>query len=190
MDDVKDFIKGYFPRRWFAEDAAGYDRLITMMAIGMKTGQDIVERVYAEAFVGTAVATLGEREALLALPSGQNLDIELRRNRIRARKWQRGGPTNKKDFEAALSQLSGGAKSRLNPDFPNFSVLYEIDTTNLNLPLLEEYILRNKLAHLAHAYHAKGFASEVLYSSPVETIVYTAQTPVCGAYTCGGGIGL
>jgi hypothetical protein len=130
--------------------------LLDAIVAVIKEGERIIEKIEAERLTKSSVDTLNEKERLLGIRSGENLSFEERRRRITVRKWERGGPTNTEEFEAAMTYLLGSL-TKIIPDYNNFSVLYEIEETgnHVNFNVAEEYVRRNKLGHLAHSYSVK-----------------------------------
>ncbi|MBG9798452.1 DUF2313 domain-containing protein [Brevibacillus laterosporus] len=168
--DIPSNLRGYFARRWFLHGGEEHERLLNILAAGISVCEEIAEKVLKEILVQTAEESLVNYEKELGLLSGENLSLEERQNRIIARNYERGGPTNTPDFERALSTLAN-AKAKVIPFYADFSVVYQLALNNhfqLNLGLLEEYVRRNKLAHLYHSF-------EISPSVEIIEIVETAK---------------
>ncbi|TPG74040.1 DUF2313 domain-containing protein [Brevibacillus laterosporus] len=187
--DIPSNLRGYFARRWFLHGGEEHERLLQILSSAITVCEEIAEKVLKEILVQTAEESLRNCEKELGLSSGENLSLEERQNRILARNYERGGPTNTADFERALSTLAN-AKAKVIPNYPDFSVVYQLALNNhfqLNLPLLEEYIRRNKLGHLRHSYSIGGLTNTLTYSTNrSEPIVYESIPLYCGAFYAGG----
>ncbi|MFD0682367.1 MULTISPECIES: putative phage tail protein [unclassified Paenibacillus] len=149
---VKQQLKRQLPRRWFQYNGTEMDRLLEVLAVGLYEGKKIVEKINKELPVSTSEDSFDEKEMMLGLNNGGSMNTEERRKRIIAKQWERGGPTNKAQFENALSYLTG-YEVELDADYMNFILLIKFNappSTLLNLPVIEDYIRRNKLAHLSH----------------------------------------
>lgn len=181
-----DLLRKFFPRKWFEDGASGIDQLLRMVAVAMHVSQSVVDKVYAELSAELAVMTLPDWERLLGLSSGQNLDLEPRRKRIISRQWQRGGPTNTVDFEAALS-LIFGVDVRVVSDSANYRMVIEWDegARAVVVDLAEEYIKRNKLAFLAHTYQPK-IETETIFVR-AKAYSWEENLPICGEFYCDDG---
>ncbi|MDO0944049.1 hypothetical protein QZ287_23970, partial [Brevibacillus laterosporus] len=76
------------------------------------------------------------------------------------------------------------------PNHNDYSVLYHLTVTSsfhLNLILLEEYIRRNKLAHLSHSYSIGSPSNTLSYfMAQKDPIVYESIPLYCGPFYAGG----
>lgn len=180
MDALKEQLKSYFPKRWFKFSGIDMERLLNAIVAVIKEGERIIEKIEAERLTKNSVDTLAEKERLLGLSNGEKLTLEERRRRIIVRKWERGGPTNTEEFEAAMSYL---LKTPVNiiPFFHDFLVIYEFQNTDkvINFDVAEEYIRRNKLGHLAHQYQAKNKEKEAIVVS-LNAYNHPIDFPICG----------
>ncbi|MDC0763489.1 DUF2313 domain-containing protein [Brevibacillus sp. AG] len=185
--DMQSNLRGYFARRWFLHNGEQFDRLIRLISVALSVSESVAATLLREAHVYTAVDTLSDAEKQLGLPSGDHLPIDERRRRIIARNYERGGPTSTKDFEAALSMLAN-AKATVIPLYSDFAVVYklEVGTAKLNLPILEEYIRKNKLAHLEHSYSLSETQSNLEFNSTQYPIVHISTYQACGTFSSGG----
>ncbi|TPG70778.1 DUF2313 domain-containing protein [Brevibacillus laterosporus] len=186
--DIPSNLRGYFARRWFLHGGEEHERLLQILSSAIVVCEEIAEKVLKEILVQTAEESLRNCEKELGLSSGENLSLEERQNRILARNYERGGPTNTADFERALSTLAN-AKAKVIPNYPDFSVTYHLEfskSPTLNLLLLEEYIRRNKLAHLAHSYQITPSTSLVQFFMAEKTTVYVSSYQECGTFVAGG----
>jgi hypothetical protein len=165
MDDIKEILRSYFPKRWFLYNGINMDRLLNGLIIAIEEGQRVIERIEREGRILTSVDSLDEKETELRIQSGEYLSLEERRRRIIARQWERGGPTNTEQFEKSMTYLLA-TPITIVPDYNDFSVAYEYEETghSINLDVAQEYIKRNKLAHLAHSYIGKTIGEKVIVS--------------------------
>jgi hypothetical protein len=179
MDALKEQLKSYFPKRWFKFSGIDMERLLDAIVAVIKEGERIIEKIEAERLTKNSIDTLAEKERLLGLSNGEKLTLEERRRRITVRKWERGGPTNTEEFEAAMSYLLGAA-AKIIPFFNDFLVVYEVQNINkpINFEVAEEYIRRNKLGHLAHQYQTKSKGESIVISS--NTYSHVIDFPICG----------
>ncbi|TPG88420.1 DUF2313 domain-containing protein (plasmid) [Brevibacillus laterosporus] len=185
----KDFIFSFFPSGWLNPSADGNKRLFGGIGKSMDYVYDLAHQVQQESSVSTAVLTLSDREIEYGLAPDPSLDVESRRARLLARMQEEDGPVNTEDFEKALGLLSNGI-AKIIPNHNDYSVLYHLTVTSsfhLNLTLLEEYIRRNKLAHLSHSYSIGGLTNTLTYSTTrSDPIVYKSIPLYCGAFYAGG----
>lgn len=185
----KDFIFSFFPSGWLNPSADGNKRFFGGLGKSIDYVYDLAHQVELESSVSTtAVFTLSDREIECGIAPDPSLDVEFRRARLLARMQEEAGPVNTEDFEKALGLLSN-SKARIIPDHPNYSVTYHLEfskSLTLNLLLLEEYIRRNKLAHLAHSYQIAPTTSSVQFFMAEKTTVYVSTYQECGTFVAGG----
>ncbi|AYK08845.1 putative phage tail protein [Brevibacillus laterosporus] len=184
----KDFIFSFFPSGWLNPSADGNKRFFGGLGKSFDYVYDLAHQVELESSVSTAVFTLSDREIECGLAPDPSLDVEFRRARLIARTQEEDGPVNTEDFEKALGLLSNGI-AKVIPDHANYSVTYHLEfskSLTLNLLLLEEYIRRNKLAHLAHSYRIAPTTSSVQFFMPEKTTVYVSTYQECGTFVAGG----
>ncbi|UED70703.1 putative phage tail protein [Brevibacillus sp. HD3.3A] len=183
----KDFLFNFIPHRWLDLKKEGTRRLFEGLGKALDYVMGMVDMVKAETRVKTAINSLSEREIEHGLPVDATLDIETRRKRILAKKREQGGPVNTKDFESALAMFVNG-KAKIIPDHSNYFVLYKLDSPfeSYSLPVVEEYVKDNKLAHLAHAYSLSGQDRLVEYVTPVKPIAHISTYQACDTFSAGG----
>lgn len=183
----KEFLLNFIPHRWLDKNSSGTIRLFQGLGQALDYVMSLVDMVKKESRVKTAVNSLGIREVEHGLPVDQAMDIETRRNRILAKKREQGGPVNTQDFESALGMFVGG-KAKIIPNHSNYFVMYRLEspTETFNLPVIEEYVKDNKLAHLAHAYNLSGNGSHIEFSTPDKPIAHVSTYQACGTFSAGG----
>lgn len=183
LKEVKEIIKQAFPRRWFKFFGNDIDRLLEVVSVGVLEALNSSEKLYNEILVKTSTESLDEKERVFNIRSGEHLNIEDRRNRIIARQWERGGPTNNPDFEAALSLLSG-TKVFIEAVYNTFDVYYKFQVADteidLSKPDLYEYIKRNKLGHLRH--HLLAETKEETIALSGSEYNFSVEYPICGEF--------
>ncbi|MCI1696458.1 putative phage tail protein [Aneurinibacillus aneurinilyticus] len=174
-----DFLFNMFPHRWLKRDAPGTFRFFIGLGNVLDKYDEMVKQVEREADVRTAVLTLPEREGEYGLNIDPSLPLDVRRNRLIVRMGEEGGPTNKKDFEAALTMLLGAPTKIIT--YPNeHAVIYECENNGqpINISNANEYILRNKRAHVGHSYIGKILGEGIVVSGNVRNFDVTYRR--CG----------
>lgn len=155
-----DFLFNMFPHRWLKRDAPGTFRFFIGLGNVLDKYDEMVKQVEREADVRTAVLTLPEREAEHELNIDPSLPLDVRRSRLIARMQEEGGPTPKKEFEKSLTFLANTPTRIINHINEEY-VTIEFDNVQqeINFDVIEEYIKRNKRAHVGHSYNGGLSAS-------------------------------
>lgn len=174
-----DFLLNMFPHRWLKRDAPGTLRLFKGLGAVLDLYYSKVRQVEQEADVRTAVYSLPERETEYGLNIDPSLPLEARRNRLIVRMREEGGPTNKKAFESALTMMLG-VPTKVITHPTEQSVIYEYEETGklVNVAAADEYIRRNKRAHIGHTFGSKTKGGTILLKA--KAYQHSVDFPICG----------
>ncbi|WP_027416200.1 putative phage tail protein [Aneurinibacillus terranovensis] len=177
----KDFLYNTFPHRWLDRKDAGNERLFGGLGNVLDYLYSFVEKVQKEANPATAEDLLPTLESMYGLTIDASLPLQDRQNRLIARMRERGGTIRKEVFEEGLSLLLGTPVTIV-PDIPNYAVEYQYQETGaaINLALAEDYVVRNKRAHIRHTYSSHTIAEAITLQQNAYSQV--VDFPVCGLF--------
>jgi hypothetical protein len=152
----KEFLLNMIPHRWLDPLKAGTQRLFGGLGAVLDIYDSMVKKIEQESSVRTAVDTLGTRETEYGIPVDPSMSLEGRRTRLIVRMREGAAPITKPEFEASLSILFGSSVRVITVlNEPYMTIEFEEVGNSIDFNVVEDYIRRNKRAHVGHGYSSK-----------------------------------